>query len=66
MANNAVTKSASYTNETFSGCDMVASITIKNGTKSYTKVVGELQTVSYSIHMEKKPIRSIGNVNAKD
>lgn len=65
-----------YTNETFSGCDMVASVTMNTkildpGTnswkvKTYTEVLGELTTISYSIHMEKKPIRSIGNVNAKD
>lgn len=65
-----------YSNETFSGCDMVASISISNEVynqdtkstemKTYNKIVGELQTVSYSIHMEKRPIRSIGNVNAKD
>lgn len=64
MANT--TQNFEYTNETFSGCDMVASITIKNGDNTYSKVVGELQTVSYSIHMEKRPVRSIGNVNAKD
>lgn len=64
MANT--TQNFEYTNETFSGCDMVASITIKNGDKTYSKIVGELQTVSYSIHMEKRPVRSIGNVNAKD
>lgn len=65
-----------YTNETFSGCDMTATITTNTNTinnetgkiefRPYTKVVGELTTLSYSIHMEKKPIRSIGNVNAKD
>ena len=65
-----------YTNETFSGCDMVASITININvqnpetkewtTKPVIETIGELQTVSYSIYMEKKPVRSIGNVNAKD
>lgn len=65
-----------YSNETFSGCDMTASITMNTNVynkdsgkweiKPYTKILGELTTVSYSIHMEKKPIRSIGNVNAKD
>lgn len=79
-----------YPNESFSGCDMVASIvygwernvdaeeyTGKTGksismdatqlTKSWNiKVLGEIQTISYSIHMEKRPVRSIGNVNAKD
>lgn len=67
MADN--TQTFEYTNETFSGCDMVAAITIRNpsdNTKQYTKVLGEIQTISYSIHMEKRPIRSIGNVNVKD
>lgn len=72
----AVDNTFRYTNETFSGCDMVATITFnlkrydsetkQYVTKPYTKVLGELTTVSYSIHMEKKPVRSIGNVNAKD
>lgn len=79
-----------YPNESFSGCDMVASIVYgwdrnidedeqygKGGksvsmnatqqVKSWNiKVLGEVQTISYSIHMEKRPVRSIGNVNAKD
>lgn len=64
-----------YPNESYSGCDMVASISygyeeakqdgkVVNKYKTYT--LGELQTISYSIHMEKRPVRSIGNVNAKD
>ena len=79
-----------YPNESFSGCDMVASIVYgwdkeieqevnygKSGksvsvntgqqVKNWNiKVLGEIQTISYSIHMEKRPVRSIGNVNAKD
>lgn len=64
-----------YPNESFSGCDMTASIVYnwieedKNGKKQKkysSHVLGELQTISYSIHMEKRPVRSIGNVNAKD
>ena len=60
-----------YTNETFSGCDMTAQIVIRtydiNGNeKVFQQIVGELQTVSYSTNMEKRPVRSIGNVNAKD
>lgn len=64
-----------YPNESFSGCDMTASIVYDwveeddNGKlqKRYSShVLGELQTISYSIHMEKRPVRSIGNVNAKD
>lgn len=64
-----------YPNESFSGCDMTASIVYdwiekdENGKsiKKYSShILGELQTISYSIHMEKRPVRSIGNVNAKD
>lgn len=73
---NSVENTFKYANETYSGCDMTAAITInmnvydekkkKWGVQPFTRVLGELQTVSYSIHMEKKPVRSIGNVNAKD
>lgn len=60
-----------YSNETFSGCDMTAQVIVKttlsNGSeKVYQKIIGELQTVSYSINTEKRPVRSIGNINAKD
>lgn len=65
-----------YSNETFSGCDMTATITINMNIqdpntkefkiKPFSRVLGELQTISYSIHMEKRPVRAIGNVNAKD
>ena len=65
-----------YPNETYSGCDMTATININMKTydseskqivnNSYHRVLGELTTISYSIYMEKKPVRSISNVNAKD
>lgn len=64
-----------YTNETYSGCDIVASIDMnlekideqgKAYIEPYTKVIGQLQTISYSINMDKKPVRSIGNINVKD
>lgn len=99
-----------YPNESFSGCDMIATIvygwenekneeqespTVEIGKDSpivgksidsdsikakslnsndissdvkrwNARVLGEIQTISYSIHMEKRPVRSIGNVNAKD
>ena len=65
-----------YPNETFSGCDMIATINISNKTynsstgkyeqKNYNKTLAEIQTVSYSIYMDKSPVRAIGNVNAKD
>lgn len=108
MANEIKEYRYKYPNESFSGCDMTASIvygwdrssdsdynnpnsnfdggagkdapigksreTVQvnptdpaNNTKRWnTKVLGEIQTISYSIHMEKRPVRSIGNVNAKD
>ena len=58
----------SYSNESFSGCDMVATILMPkpNSTEKISYVIGELQTISYSIHMDRKPVRSIGNINAKD
>lgn len=46
----------------FSGCDMVATCRILDNTFT----LGAIQTLSYSVHMERKPIRSLGNVNAKD
>lgn len=57
----------SYPNESFSGCDMVATMLVPNldgGNSVYA--IGEMQTVSYSIHMDRRPVRSIGNINAKD
>lgn len=76
MANNSkgsVTSQYTRTYTSFSGCDMVASIDIDIDTNSsdgkkqkVTKVLGEMQTLSYSIHMDKAPVRSLGSVNAKD
>lgn len=54
-------------NKSFSGADMVATcqMTAPDGTTDiYT--IGSMQTLTYSIHMERRPIRSIGNINAKD
>lgn len=54
-------------NISFSGCDMVVTIDMvfPNGTK-INRVVGSLQTLTYSVHMDKYPVRSIGSANAKD
>lgn len=51
----------------YSGSDMVAIMTIPglSGSKG-TYVLGSLQTLSISTNMQRTPIRSIGNVNAKD
>ena len=55
------------TNQSFSGSDMVCSIdiTLPNGTK-IVKVIGSLQTLTYSIHQDKRPVRAVGNMNAID
>lgn len=55
------------TNQSFSGCDMVCSVDLEllDGTK-LVRVIGSLQTLTYSIHQEKRPVRVIGNMNAKD
>lgn len=57
-----------YSNETFSGCDMVATILMPNTATGQKEpyVIGELQTISYSIHQDRQPVRSIGNINVKD
>lgn len=55
------------TNQSFSGCDMVASIDfILPSGKRISRVLGQVQTINYSTFMDKKPVRSLGNVNAKD
>ena len=66
-----IVNSFRYPNETYSGCDCVAAITVSypnsdGGQSKYTRALGEIQTISYSINMAKTPVRSIGNVNAKD
>jgi hypothetical protein len=59
-------------NISFSGVDAVATIIIPNfgqdgkmtGTGE-TLVLGELQTLSYSIHRENSPVRTLGHVNPR-
>jgi len=55
------------TNVSFSGCDMVitAEMVTTKGV-SVSVMVGEAQTVSYSIYRKLSPILNIGNINAKD
>lgn len=52
-----------HTYNSFSGCDMVAVINIPGVEK--TMVIGELQTISYSIHREVSPVRALGRINPK-
>lgn len=58
MARSPYTKT--YTS--YSGADIVATITPIGGAP---QVIGELQTISYSIHREKFPVRTLGRINAK-
>lgn len=52
--------------KTFSGTDMVCTVSMPLPTGGFsTQVIGELQTVSYSIHDEKTPVRCLGNMNVK-
>jgi len=55
------------TNISFSGCDMVitADMVTTKGTP-VSVMVGEAQTISYSIYRKLSPILNIGNINAKD
>jgi hypothetical protein len=47
----------SNTNTSFSGCDIKASVTIGN---LPPKNIGNITTLSYSIHREKYPVRALG------
>jgi hypothetical protein len=54
---------SNYVYDSFSGADIVAEILLPNEDKPLT--LGELQTISYSIHRENKPVRTIGRVNPR-
>lgn len=57
-----------YANTTYSGADIMATITIKNTDKHKNAlyVLGELQTLSYSTHMNRGAVRNLGNINVID
>lgn len=52
----------------YSGCDMVATVKISShtGLKDTVYTLGSLQTISISTHQDKRPVRSVGNINAKE
>lgn len=66
--------------DSFSGCDIVVTASLplsmvraeEEGTstdeeeKAISFTLGSLQTLSISTHQEKRPVRSLGNINAKD
>jgi len=72
-ANRIIEYDQNYTlqNISFSGADAVATLIIPNigpeGRVNGGDVIelGELQTISYSIHRENSPIRTLGHVNAR-
>lgn len=65
-----ITRLISHTDyNSFSGCDVVVSAQmapINDGASMKTHVLGSLQTISYSTHQDRAPIRAIGNINAID
>ena len=56
--------------DSYSGCDIVvtASLPLKSQSSGETIffTLGSLQTLSVSTHQDKRPVRSLGNINAKD
>lgn len=61
-------KTFNFANESFSGTDMVATCYVKLGNNEAGTVAtfGSLQTLTYSIYMDRRAVRSIGQINAKD
>ncbi len=55
--------------DSYSGCDIIVTATLPLKTESGESVyftLGSLQTLSVSTHQDKRPVRSLGNINAKD
>lgn len=52
----------------YSGCDMVATAKISShdALKNNIYTLGSIQTISISTHQDKRPVRSLGNINAKE
>lgn len=53
--------SRSFTYRSYSGTDITAQIIVPNEARPL--ILGDLQTISYSIHRESKPVRLLGQVN---
>jgi hypothetical protein len=60
-ASKYVSNPVTYTS--YSGTDIVATILLPNEPGSLT--LGELQTISYSVHRENKPVRTLGHTNVR-
>ena len=55
------------TYSSFSGCDMVAIFEVPIDSKNtLCKIICTLQTITYSIHNEKIPVRTLGDMNMKN
>lgn len=54
--------------DSYSGCDIIvtASLPTQEGSDTTYFTLGSLQTLSVSTHQDKRPVRSLGNINAKD
>lgn len=55
--------------DSYSGCDIVVTASlpsINDNSVSTYFTLGSLQTLSVSTHQDKRPVRSIGNINPKD
>lgn len=52
----------------FSGADVVVTAQMNpiNGKNCKTHILSSLQTISYSTHQDRAPVRAIGNINALD
>lgn len=63
--NPSVASNYAKTYTTFSGHDMVCTFEIPINGKIISAIVGSLQTISYSVHDEKTPVRGLGDMNVK-
>jgi hypothetical protein len=55
--------------DSYSGCDIIVTAALPSINAEANEVyftLGSLQTLSVSTHQDKRPVRSIGNINAKD
>ena len=54
--------------DSYSGCDIVVTASLKGAGNNNLShfILGSIQTLSVSTHQDKRPVRSLGNMNAKD
>lgn len=60
-SNEQLRQTINLRNTSYSGCDIIPSITV--GGKTF--VIGNVSTISYSIHRDKVPVRTLGRTYAK-